>query len=174
MNNYVIVSLSSFLTSRSSSQQYSSHSLPLNFNLTWAYREFLSEDSVHSRLDNAFRSLRFFLHLIFKTPFQLHIKTKNLHSPSRRKSVGHIPLSPLARTPSPSPLPSSPTRWAGWSIWISSDSWCFPDPHPLSPCHWATSQDPVMPLRWDLCLWYLSLIYALFMQFLCNNYHWFV
>lgn len=30
--------------------------------------------------------------------------------PSRRKSVGHIPLSPLARTPSPSPLPSSPTR----------------------------------------------------------------
>lgn len=30
--------------------------------------------------------------------------------PSRRKSVGHIPLSPLARTPSPSPLPVSPTR----------------------------------------------------------------
>ncbi|XP_057651068.1 microtubule-associated serine/threonine-protein kinase 3 isoform X1 [Diorhabda carinulata] len=29
---------------------------------------------------------------------------------SRRKSVGHIPLSPLARTPSPSPLPASPTR----------------------------------------------------------------
>lgn len=29
---------------------------------------------------------------------------------NRRKSVGHIPLSPLARTPSPSPLPSSPTR----------------------------------------------------------------
>lgn len=41
---------------------------------------------------------------------------KSLHSgvtgsgPSRRKSVGHIPLSPLARTPSPSPLPASPTR----------------------------------------------------------------
>uniref|UniRef100_A0A1B0BXN9 non-specific serine/threonine protein kinase n=1 Tax=Glossina palpalis gambiensis TaxID=67801 RepID=A0A1B0BXN9_9MUSC len=41
---------------------------------------------------------------------------KSLHSsasaplPNRRKSVGHIPLSPLARTPSPSPLPSSPTR----------------------------------------------------------------
>lgn len=31
-------------------------------------------------------------------------------SSNRRKSVGHIPLSPLARTPSPSPLPSSPTR----------------------------------------------------------------
>lgn len=31
-------------------------------------------------------------------------------APNRRKSVGHIPLSPLARTPSPSPLPSSPTR----------------------------------------------------------------
>ena len=42
---------------------------------------------------------------------KLHIKTKNLHSPSRRKSVGHIPLSPLARTPSPSPMPPvSPTR----------------------------------------------------------------
>ncbi|XP_030375087.1 microtubule-associated serine/threonine-protein kinase 3 isoform X2 [Scaptodrosophila lebanonensis] len=41
---------------------------------------------------------------------------KTLHGSStnsltnRRKSVGHIPLSPLARTPSPSPLPSSPTR----------------------------------------------------------------
>lgn len=31
-------------------------------------------------------------------------------SSNRRKSVGHIPLSPLARTPSPSPLPASPTR----------------------------------------------------------------
>ena len=38
---------------------------------------------------------------------KLHIKTKNLHSPNRRKSVGHIPFSPLARTPSPSPLPTS-------------------------------------------------------------------
>lgn len=43
--------------------------------------------------------------------------SKTLHStgPSsavsnRRKSVGHVPLSPLARTPSPSPLPASPTR----------------------------------------------------------------
>lgn len=34
----------------------------------------------------------------------------NSTSSSRRKSVGHIPLSPLARTPSPSPLSSSPTR----------------------------------------------------------------
>lgn len=41
---------------------------------------------------------------------KLHSATKNLHSPNRRKSVGHIPLSPLARTPSPSPLPQSPTR----------------------------------------------------------------
>jgi hypothetical protein len=31
-------------------------------------------------------------------------------SSSRRKSVCHIPLSPLARTPSPSAAPSSPTR----------------------------------------------------------------
>lgn len=42
--------------------------------------------------------------------------SKTLHAaspssvPNRRKSVGHIPLSPLARTPSPSPLPASPTR----------------------------------------------------------------
>lgn len=42
---------------------------------------------------------------------KLHSAAKNIHSSSgRRKSVGHIPLSPLARTPSPSPLPSSPTR----------------------------------------------------------------
>lgn len=41
---------------------------------------------------------------------KLHSAAKTIHSPSRRKSVGHIPLSPLARTPSPSPIPSSPTR----------------------------------------------------------------
>ncbi len=41
---------------------------------------------------------------------KLHVKTKTMHSPGRRKSVGHIPLSPLARTPSPSPVPVSPTR----------------------------------------------------------------
>ncbi|XP_063220188.1 microtubule-associated serine/threonine-protein kinase 3 isoform X2 [Bacillus rossius redtenbacheri] len=41
---------------------------------------------------------------------KLHSAAKGIHSPNRRKSVGHIPLSPLARTPSPSPLPSSPTR----------------------------------------------------------------
>lgn len=40
---------------------------------------------------------------------KLHSAAKTIHSP-RRKSVGHIPLSPLARTPSPSPIPSSPTR----------------------------------------------------------------
>lgn len=40
----------------------------------------------------------------------LHANSQN-SGPNRRKSVGHIPLSPLARTPSPSPLPaSSPTR----------------------------------------------------------------
>merc|ERR1712223_641832 len=42
--------------------------------------------------------------------YKLHVKTKTPHSPNRRKSVGHIPLSPLARTPSPSPIPISPTR----------------------------------------------------------------
>lgn len=41
---------------------------------------------------------------------KLHTTPKNIHTSNRRKSVGHIPLSPLARTPSPSPLPASPTR----------------------------------------------------------------
>jgi len=36
---------------------------------------------------------------------KLHSVAKNMHSPSRRKSAGHVPLSPLARTPSPSPQP---------------------------------------------------------------------
>ncbi|XP_077548948.1 microtubule-associated serine/threonine-protein kinase 3-like isoform X5 [Haemaphysalis longicornis] len=50
----------------------------------------------------------------FQRPSSLHgLKHKlaqTFRSP-RRKSVGHIPLSPLARTPSPSPLPAiSPTR----------------------------------------------------------------
>lgn len=39
-----------------------------------------------------------------------HKLAKTFTSPHRRKSVGHIPLSPLARTPSPSPAPTSPTR----------------------------------------------------------------
>ncbi|XP_036213998.2 microtubule-associated serine/threonine-protein kinase 1 isoform X2 [Bactrocera oleae] len=40
----------------------------------------------------------------------LHTSATGALPPNRRKSVGHIPLSPLARTPSPSPLPASPTR----------------------------------------------------------------
>ena len=42
----------------------------------------------------------------------LHVTNSscNANVSNRRKSVGHIPLSPLARTPSPSPLPASPTR----------------------------------------------------------------
>ena len=41
-----------------------------------------------------------------------HKRTQSLKSPNRRKSVHNIPLSPLARTPSPSPIPppASPTR----------------------------------------------------------------
>lgn len=40
----------------------------------------------------------------------LHCANAANSGPNRRKSVGHIPLSPLARTPSPSPMPASPTR----------------------------------------------------------------
>ncbi|XP_071532391.1 microtubule-associated serine/threonine-protein kinase 3 isoform X5 [Panulirus ornatus] len=53
---------------------------------------------------------------LHQRPSSLHVvnhkvtNVKGFRSPSRRKSVGHIPLSPLARTPSPSPLPASPTR----------------------------------------------------------------
>ncbi|KAL5021676.1 hypothetical protein ScPMuIL_000831 [Solemya velum] len=39
-----------------------------------------------------------------------HKRAQSLKSPHRRKSVHNIPLSPLARTPSPSPIPPSPTR----------------------------------------------------------------
>ncbi|GAB6022280.1 Microtubule-associated serine/threonine-protein kinase 2 [Chamberlinius hualienensis] len=50
----------------------------------------------------------------FQRPSSLHgLKHKlaqSFHTTHRRKSIGHIPLSPLARTPSPSPLPNSPTR----------------------------------------------------------------
>nr|XP_045608658.1 microtubule-associated serine/threonine-protein kinase 3-like isoform X21 [Procambarus clarkii] len=53
---------------------------------------------------------------LHQRPSSLHVvnqkvpNVKGFRSPNRRKSVGHIPLSPLARTPSPSPLPASPTR----------------------------------------------------------------
>ncbi|XP_046356906.2 microtubule-associated serine/threonine-protein kinase 3-like isoform X5 [Haliotis rufescens] len=51
----------------------------------------------------------------FGRPSSLHVvnkhkKSQSLKSPHRRKSVHNIPLSPLARTPSPSPLASSPAR----------------------------------------------------------------
>lgn len=48
----------------------------------------------------------------FSRPGTLHGLSKSLQcikSPSRRKSVHNIPLSPLARTPSPSPMALSPT-----------------------------------------------------------------
>ncbi|KAK3854107.1 hypothetical protein Pcinc_039391 [Petrolisthes cinctipes] len=53
---------------------------------------------------------------LHQRPSSLHVvnhkvtNVKSFRSPNRRKSAGHIPLSPLARTPSPSPLPASPTR----------------------------------------------------------------
>ncbi|XP_018024683.1 microtubule-associated serine/threonine-protein kinase 2-like isoform X2 [Hyalella azteca] len=53
---------------------------------------------------------------LHQRPSSLHVinhkvpNVKNFRSPNRRKSVGHVPVSPLARTPSPSPMPSSPTR----------------------------------------------------------------
>ena len=49
----------------------------------------------------------------FNRPSTLHglkHKLQTIKSPHRRKSVHNIPLSPLARTPSPSSLATSPTR----------------------------------------------------------------
>ncbi|XP_061191975.1 microtubule-associated serine/threonine-protein kinase 2-like isoform X3 [Saccostrea echinata] len=51
----------------------------------------------------------------FGRPSSLHglhhnKRTHSIKSPHRRKSVHNIPLSPLARTPSPSPMPTSPNR----------------------------------------------------------------
>lgn len=49
-------------------------------------------------------------------PSSLHVVNpkpkshRGFRSASRRKSVGHVPVSPLARTPSPSPQPVSPTQ----------------------------------------------------------------
>ncbi|XP_021953859.1 microtubule-associated serine/threonine-protein kinase 3 isoform X3 [Folsomia candida] len=66
-----------------------------------------------------------------------HASSKNIHSPNRRKSVGHIPLSPLARTPSPSPISSSPTRspspLAVTSNTVSSPGVSFSTTSSLSP-----------------------------------------
>ena len=58
-------------------QKYSSHSLPLNFNLSWAYGEFLREDSVEMLLGQCFQitDLFFMFHSI-KTPFSAAHKDK--------------------------------------------------------------------------------------------------
>lgn len=72
---------------------------------------------------------------------------KNLHSnnsnscPNRRKSVGHIPLSPLARTPSPSPIipgPASPTR--------SPSPLAFPVGHQPGSSNTTQSYSPYSPV----------------------------
>ncbi|CAG0880561.1 unnamed protein product [Darwinula stevensoni] len=54
-----------------------------------------------------------------------HKLHKTLHSP-RRKSVGHIPLSPLARTPSPNPNHSTP----------------LPPPAPMAPTSTSPTRSP--------------------------------
>ncbi|XP_035206812.1 mucin-17-like [Stegodyphus dumicola] len=77
-----------------------------------------------------------------------HKLTQTFHSP-RRKSVGHIPLSPLARTPSPSPITStSPTR--------SPSPLAFPiGHHPSNPQMAQTFQtiksSSVLPLSATIC-----------------------
>lgn len=67
---------------------------------------------------------------------KLHTAAKNIHSPNRRKSVGHIPLSPLARTPSPSPIPASPTR--------SPSPLAFPTGHQPGSSNTTQSYSPGM------------------------------
>uniref|UniRef100_A0A1Q3FEL8 non-specific serine/threonine protein kinase n=1 Tax=Culex tarsalis TaxID=7177 RepID=A0A1Q3FEL8_CULTA len=93
---------------------------------------------------------------LYQRPSTLHVLKHKLHSspcgatskalhtasatgrPNRRKSADHMPLSPLARTPSPSPLPASPTR--------SSSPLAFPVVHPLGSSNTTQSYSPgVLP-----------------------------
>ncbi|GBM29661.1 Microtubule-associated serine/threonine-protein kinase 4 [Araneus ventricosus] len=72
-----------------------------------------------------------------------HKLTQTFHSP-RRKSVGHIPLSPLARTPSPSPIAStSPTR--------SPSPLAFPVVHHHPPASQALKTSSILPLSATIC-----------------------
>ncbi|XP_050097454.1 microtubule-associated serine/threonine-protein kinase 2 [Anopheles aquasalis] len=90
---------------------------------------------------------------LYQRPSTLHVLKHKLHSSSpcasgkslhtggtggrpsnRRKSADHMPLSPLARTPSPSPLPASPTR--------SSSPLAFPVVHPLGASNTTQSYSP--------------------------------
>ncbi|XP_058053798.1 microtubule-associated serine/threonine-protein kinase 2 [Anopheles bellator] len=94
---------------------------------------------------------------LYQRPSTLHVLKHKLHSSSspcasgkslhssagggrpsnRRKSADHMPLSPLARTPSPSPLPASPTR--------SSSPLAFPVVHPLGASNTTQSYSPGGP-----------------------------
>ncbi|XP_055620201.1 microtubule-associated serine/threonine-protein kinase 3 isoform X2 [Toxorhynchites rutilus septentrionalis] len=92
---------------------------------------------------------------LYQRPSTLHVLKHKLHSspcasskalhtttstgrPNRRKSADHMPLSPLARTPSPSPLPASPTR--------SSSPLAFAVVHPLGSSNTTQSYSPgVLP-----------------------------
>uniref|UniRef100_A0AAG5DNK7 non-specific serine/threonine protein kinase n=1 Tax=Anopheles atroparvus TaxID=41427 RepID=A0AAG5DNK7_ANOAO len=92
---------------------------------------------------------------LYQRPSTLHVLKHKLHTHSspcagskalhstggpggrpsnRRKSADHMPLSPLARTPSPSPLPASPTR--------SSSPLAFPVMHPLGASNTTQSYSP--------------------------------
>ncbi|GFY47238.1 hypothetical protein TNIN_1291 [Trichonephila inaurata madagascariensis] len=72
-----------------------------------------------------------------------HKLTQTFHSP-RRKSVGHIPLSPLARTPSPSPITStSPTR--------SPSPLAFPMVHHHPPNPQTLKTSSILPLSATIC-----------------------
>ncbi|XP_055943083.1 microtubule-associated serine/threonine-protein kinase 3-like isoform X3 [Argiope bruennichi] len=72
-----------------------------------------------------------------------HKLTQTFHSP-RRKSVGHIPLSPLARTPSPSPITStSPTR--------SPSPLAFPVVHHHPSTSQALKTTSILPLSATIC-----------------------
>ena len=85
--------------------------------------------------------------------------------------MGHIPLSPLARTPSPSPLPSSPTRYSEksklgfiWHLMLSRS------PSPLSlPLGHQPGSSHATQVRMS----YLSIISALFGK-VCHRFEHFL
>lgn len=66
--------------------------------------------SKHYQRPSTLHGLKHKLHSQSPKPLHPSVPSCPTSVPNRRKSVGHIPLSPLARTPSPSPLPASPTR----------------------------------------------------------------
>ena len=82
----------------------------------------------------------------YNRPSSLHgLKHKlqqSIKSPSRRKSVHNIPVSPLARTPSPSPMATSPTRSPSPLTVVQGHGPHAPVLHPLGISNMTQTYNP--------------------------------